>query len=56
MEIQRFIISCVTTSRWMTNRSTGRMLSKNIQPSMEQLYDIAHHLDVNVKELFVSSK
>ena len=31
-----------TVSRWMTNK---------VQPSVEQLYDIAHHLDVDVKEL-----
>ena len=33
-------------SRWMTNK---------IQPSVEQLYDIAKHLDVDVKDLLVSS-
>jgi len=33
--------------RWMTNK---------VQPSVEQLYDIARHLDVDVKELLVSSK
>lgn len=32
---------------WMTNK---------VQPSVEQLYEIAHHLDVDVKELLVSSK
>jgi len=36
-----------TVSRWMTNK---------IQPSIEQLYDIARHLDVDVKDLLVSSK
>lgn len=36
-----------TLSRWMTNK---------VQPSMEQLYEIAHHLDVEVKDLLVSSK
>ena len=36
-----------TVSRWMTNK---------VQPSVEQLYDIAKHLDVDVKELLVSSK
>ena len=36
-----------TVSRWMTNK---------VQPSIEQLYEIAHHLDVDVKELLVSSK
>ena len=36
-----------TVSRWMTNK---------VQPSVEQLYKIAHHLDVDVKELLVSSK
>lgn len=32
-------------SRWMTNK---------VQPSLEQLYDIAKHLDVEVKELLVA--
>ncbi|MBQ5981316.1 MAG: helix-turn-helix transcriptional regulator [Prevotella sp.] len=36
-----------TVSRRMTNK---------VQPSVEQLYEIAHHLDVDVKELLVSSK
>lgn len=36
-----------TVSRWMTNK---------IQPSVEQLYEIAHHLDVDVRDLLVSTK
>ena len=36
-----------TVSRWMTNK---------VQPSVEQLFEIARHLDVDVKELLVSSK
>ena len=36
-----------TVSRWMTNK---------VQPSVEQLYEIARHLDVDVKDLLVSSK
>ena len=36
-----------TVSRWMTNK---------VQPSVEQLYEIERHLDVDVKELLVSSK
>ena len=36
-----------TVSRWMINK---------VQPSVEQFYEIAHHLDVDVKELLVSSK
>ena len=36
-----------TVSRWMTNK---------VQPSVEQLYEIAHHLDVDVRELLVSTK
>ena len=36
-----------TVSRWMTNK---------VQPSVEQLYDIAKHLDVDVRELLDSSK
>ena len=39
--------SMSTVSRWMTNK---------VQPSIEQLYKIALHLDVDVKELLVSSK
>jgi transcriptional regulator with XRE-family HTH domain len=35
-----------TVSRWMTNK---------VQPSVELLYEIAHHLDVDVKDLLVSS-
>lgn len=36
-----------TVSRWMTNK---------VQPSVEQLYEIANHLDVDVKDLLISSK
>ena len=36
-----------TVSRWMTNK---------VQPSVEQLFEIANHLDVDVKELLISSK
>lgn len=36
-----------TVSRWMTNK---------IQPSVEQLYEIAHHLDMDVRDLLVSTK
>ena len=36
-----------TVSRWMTNK---------VQPSVEQLYDIAKHLNVDVKDLLVSVK
>ena len=36
-----------TVSRWKTNK---------VQPSVEQLYEIAHHLDVDVKDLLISSK
>ena len=39
--------SISTVSRWMTNK---------VQPSVEQLYEIARHLEVDVKELLVSSK
>ena len=39
--------SISTVSRWMTNK---------VQPSVEQLYEIARHLDVDVKELLASSK
>ena len=35
-----------TVSRWMTNK---------VQLSVEQLYDIAKHLDVDVRDLLVSS-
>ena len=36
-----------TISHWMTNK---------MQPSVEQLYEIARHLDVDVKELLYSTK
>ena len=36
--------------------SLGRFQSKKVQPSVEQFYEIARHLDVDVKELLVSSK
>ena len=47
-----------TVSRWMTNRSAlwDACQSKKVQPSVEQLYEIARLLDVDVKELLVSSK
>ncbi len=35
-----------TVSRWMTNK---------VQPSVEQFYEIARHLDVDVRELLVST-
>jgi hypothetical protein len=34
----------------------GRFQSKKVQPSVEQLYDIAKYLDVEVRELLVASK
>ena len=39
--------SISTVSRWTTNK---------LQPSVEQLFEIAHLLDIDVKELLVSSK
>ena len=39
--------SMSTVSRWMTNK---------VQPSVEQLYEIARHLDVDVKDLLISTK
>ena len=39
--------SISTVSRWMTNK---------VQPSVEQLYEISRLLEVDVKELLVSSK
>ena len=36
-----------TVLRWMTNK---------VQPSVEHLYDIAKHLDVDVSKLLPSSK
>ena len=43
--------SISTVSRWMTNCSAlwDACLSKKVQPLVEQLYKIAHHLDVDVK-------
>ncbi len=31
-------------------------MTNKVQPSMEKLYDIAKHLDVDVRELLVSVK
>ena len=47
-----------TISRWMTNRSAlgDTCQSKKVQPSVKQLYNIAKHLDVDVRKLLVSSK
>jgi DNA-binding Xre family transcriptional regulator len=39
--------SISTVSRWMTNK---------VQPSVEPLYEIARHLDVDVKDLLISTK
>ena len=39
--------SISTVSRWMTNK---------VQPSVEQLYEIAKLLEVDVRELLVASK
>ena len=39
--------SISTVSRWMTNK---------VQPSVEQLYEISHHLNVDMKDLLVSLK
>ena len=36
-----------TVSRWMTNK---------VQPSVEQIYEIARHLDMDVKDLIISTK
>ena len=36
--------------------SLGRFQRKKVQSSVEQLYEIERHLDVDVKELLVSSK
>ena len=36
-----------TVSRWCANK---------VQPSIQQLYEIAKHLDVDVRELLVSTK
>ena len=36
-----------TVSRWMMNK---------VQPSVEQLYEIANHLDVGLRELLFSTK
>ncbi len=39
--------SISTVSRWMTNK---------VQPSVEQLYEIARYLEVDVKDLLISTK
>ena len=42
------------TGTWLSEQM-GRMTNK-VQPSVEQLYEIANHLDVDVRELLVASK
>lgn len=50
------------TGTWLseqTGRNIGtvsRWMPKKDQPSMELFYDIAHHLDVDVRKLLVASK
>lgn len=36
-----------TISRWCTN---------DVQPSIEVLYEIAHYLDIDIRELLVATK
>lgn len=50
------------TSRWLSEQmgrnlgTVSRRMTNKVQPSVEQLYVIAKHLDVEVKELLVASK
>ena len=50
MEIQRY-------NRLRNNIGpVSRLMTNKVQPSVEQLYEIARHLDVDVKDLLVSLK
>ncbi len=50
------------TDTWLSEKmghsisTVSRRMTNKVQPSVEQLYEIARHLDVDVKELLVSSK
>ena len=50
------------TARWLAkelNRSettVSRWVTNTVQPSLEQLYQIAEVLDMNVKDLIISNK
>ena len=44
---EQMVHSISTVSRWMTNK---------VQPSVEQLYEIARHLNVDMKDLLISTK
>ena len=36
--------------------TVSRLMTNKVQPSVEQLYDIAKHLDVDVRDLLVATK
>ena len=50
------------TSKWLAERlgksetTVSRWVSNKIQPSLEQLFEIANVLDIDVKELIKPSK
>ena len=50
------------TSKWLAEQlgksetTVSRWASNNIQPSLEQLFEIANVLDIDVKELIKASK
>ena len=50
------------TGTWLSEQmghsisTVSRRMTNKVQPSVEQLFEIANHLDVDVKELLVSSK
>ena len=50
------------TSKWLAERlgksetTVSRWASNKIQPSLEQLFEIANVLDIDVKELIKASK
>ena len=50
------------TNRWLSEQlgksenTISRWCANKVQPSVEQLYDIAKYLDVDVRELLVSTK
>ena len=48
--------SISTVSRWMTNKVQPSVEPLGFAAYQQELYEIARHLDVDVKELLVSSK
>lgn len=65
MERQHYKIVLIKkeiTGTWLSEQmghnisTVSRRMTNNVQPSVEQLYEIARYLDVDVKVLLVSLK